>query len=733
MLTDSERGVFGVYPAKIDEKNQCGGSASSLVSLLTFNEMPKLANAFQFSPARTVVALLLVAAATGAIEANGQDTPTVEGITTQPSQLRQRIANAVEAVYPALVRVEVVTERSSNGRMRKVRGSGSGAIISTNGHVLTNHHVAGKATRIICRLSNREELEAELVGTDILSDLAVLKLDLSARKDKTPLPVAQLGDSARVTVGDTVLAMGSPAGLSQSVTLGIVSNTEMIPPRSSRFDLDGENVGELVRWIGHDAVIYPGNSGGPLVNLDGDIIGVNEVGIGSLGGAIPANLADRVAKEIMKTGGVSRSWIGVAAQPLLKKMSGERGILVGGVIDDSPAAQGGVQAGDIITEFDGEKVHAFSGEDIPPFNALVFATPIGSEVEIKGRRGKEEKVWKVTTDTREGRVGQPKELRNWGITARNFTRLSALERHRPDKNGVLVESVLAGGPAKESKPDVRPGDVIVKLGEEAVADIEGLRSATQKLLDGKEDPQPVLVTYERGGQQFLTVVKVGPEEDRPKPKQSEKAWLGIDTQVLSPDLAEVIGLKGRKGVRVTRVHDATTAEQAELKVGDVLLKLDGQVIKSSRQEDSAVFANLIRQYDSDSEIELEINRDGKKESLVVSLQPRPVSSDQLDEYEDPDFEFTAREMAFKDKVERRLNDEAKGVMLSKIANSGWAELAGLSGGDVILTIDDKPIESLEDLKNVMKSIKEARPRQVVFFVRRGIYTGFRELEPKWED
>ena len=347
---------------------------------------------------------------------------------------------------------------------------------------------------------------------------------------------------------------------------------------------------------------------------------MNEVGIGSLGGAIPGNLADRVAKEIIEHGEVRRSWIGVAAQPLLKKMAGEKGILVGGIVDGSPAEEAGIQAGDVITAFDGEEVHAFSSEDIPPFNGLVFATPIGSEVEIKGRRGRgEEKVWKVTTDTREGRVGQPKELRNWGITARDFTRISALEKRRPDKNGVLVESILAGGPAKEAKPDVRPGDVIVKLGEEAITSIASLRSATHELVDGKDEPQPVLVTYERGGQQLLTVVKVGPEEDRPKPRQSEKAWLGIDTQVLSPELAEGARPQGQE--RACASPASTTeppAEEAGLEVGDVLLKLDGQVIKASRQEDSAVFANLIRQYDSDSEIELDLRRDGKKKTVVCA-------------------------------------------------------------------------------------------------------------------
>lgn len=693
---------------------------------------PTFHSAAHFIYLFTMVCTLAVASCGVAPQAVAQDAPVVEEFVDQSKTLRERIAKAVDSVYPALVRVEVVSELSSQGRMRKVRGSGSGAIITSEGHVLTNHHVAGKATRIICRLSNREEIDAKLIGTDILSDLAILKLDLSSRKDTAPLPVAKLGDSSNVTVGDTVLAMGSPAGLSQSVTMGIVSNTEMIPPSSSRFDLDGENVGELVRWIGHDAVIYPGNSGGPLVDLNGEIIGVNEVGIGSLGGAIPSNLAEKVASEIIEHGEVRRSWVGINAQPLLKNMQGERGVLVGGVVEGSPAEKAGIEAGDVITRFAGTDVDAFSNEDIPLFNAVVFACAVGDEVEVQGRRGGEEMKWEVTTDTREGSVGQPKEIKNWGMTARDFTRMSALVHGRESADGVQVESVLAGGPVKEAKPALRRKDVIVKLGDVPIKGIESLREETSKILGDKKDPQSVLVTFDRDGEEVLTVVKVGPEEPPSKPKRSDKAWLGLDTQVLSRDLAEVLGLKGRKGVRVTRVHSGTTAEKAGLQVGDVILKLDGQVINASRPEDASIFTNLIRQYDTDSEVELDIRRGGESETLLVDLQSRPVASEELDEYEDSDFEFTARELAFKDKVEKRLADDARGVMLSKVQGSGWAELAGLSSGDILLTIANKPIDSLDDLKKVMTEIKEQKPKQVVFFVRRGIFTGYRELEPNWE-
>ena len=298
----------------------------------------------------------------------------------------------VNSVYKAIVRIEVVSESGSGGRMKKARSTGSGVIISQEGLVLTNHHVAGKATRLTCRLHDGKEILADLLGADPMTDLALLRLRLS-NTDSPPskLKVAQFADSDKVKVGDLCFAMGSPAGLSQSVTQGIISNIAMISASTQSFRLDGENVGELVRWLGHDAVIYPGNSGGPLVNSEGKIIGINEVGIGSLGGAIPANLAKSVANELEERGFVMRSWVGLECQPRIKP--GSKGILVAGIISDSPAEVARIQAGDIITEYAGKKVNARIPEDIPIFNQLVYGQPAMKKVKVVGlRNGKVHEV-----------------------------------------------------------------------------------------------------------------------------------------------------------------------------------------------------------------------------------------------------------------------------------------------------------------------------------------------------
>ncbi len=292
----------------------------------------------------------------------------------------ETIEAAVARVKPSLVRIQVVSTQYFQGREVKYEASGSGVIISKQGHVITNHHVAGHATRIVCILPDNEEVEAELVGTDALADIAVLKIKSDGKREFVPV---EFGDSSLVQVGDSVLAMGSPLAMSQSVTLGIISNTKMVMPEafsSSRFTLDGEDVGSLVRWIGHDADIFPGNSGGPLVNLKGQVIGINEISYG-LSGAIPGNLAQNVARQLIDKGSVSRSWLGVEIQPLLKSDKDERGVLISDIVDDSPAAKAGIQSGDLLVRLDGKNVLVRYAEEIPLLNQMVASLPVGKEVD----------------------------------------------------------------------------------------------------------------------------------------------------------------------------------------------------------------------------------------------------------------------------------------------------------------------------------------------------------------
>ena len=683
--------------------------------------------------AGTVLALLGLSCANPGSSARAPKTVAPEGGKAEDAASAD-LHRAVDAVYPALVRIHVVFEEGRDGRMEKLRASGSGAIISDDGYIITNHHVAGRATRLICRLSNREEVDAELVGTDVLSDLAILKLDLSSRRDpKAKLPVAKFGDSDKLKIGEVVLAMGSPAGLSQSVTKGIVANTAMVMPNNlGSFVLDGERVGELVRWIGHDAVIYPGNSGGPLVNLQGEIVGVNEVGVGSLGGAIPSNLAKTVAKELIAKGTVSRSWLGMEVQPLLKQMAKGKGVLVSSVLPESPARRAGIKPGDFITEVDGAPVQeSRSLEDVPLFNRQVLGLPVGGQVTLKGLRQDQPMTWQLVTVAREPNEAKEAELKNWGLTVRDFTRVSALENHRKSKNGVLVDSVRSGGPCTESKPALKPEDIITRVNETAIADTAALRRFTADFTKGATEPKPVLVTFERETQELVTVAKVGPEVREDKPARPAKAWLGVQTQVLTSELAEALALEGKKGVRVTEVIPDSAAAKAGVKVGDVVLKLDGQVISASTPADQELFDNLIREYKVGSQAELAGVRDGKPFSLTAKLGRQPKPDSDQDEYKEEQFEFKARDLSLNDRLQERLGAVDKGVRINSVQRAGWAALAGLSPGDILLAVGGQPVESIAALRKAMAGLSETKPRRVTFFIKRGIRTEYLELEPKW--
>jgi serine protease Do len=643
-----------------------------------------------------------------------------------------QVEAAVQAVYPALVRIHVVAEEGGDGRMQKQRASGSGTIISAEGYILTNHHVAGRATRITVRLADRQEIRARLVGTDPLADLAVLKIDPKSLRDPLiPLPVAKFGDSSALEVGDTVLAMGSPAGLSQSVTQGIVANTEMIAPGGS-MRLDGETVGELVRWIGHDAVIFPGNSGGPLVNLKGEIVGVNEVGIGSLGGAIPANLARKISEELIATGHVERSWVGLIAQPLLKSSEAKAGILVGGVIGGSPAEKAGLQAGDLITQCNGTEIAASRApEDIPVFNRILLEAAVGSEIVFNGLRAGKAMSWKAISNVREPAEPREKELLSWGMTARDVTELNAKELLRDDNKAVLVQSIRPGGAAAASKPAISPGDLILAVSSKPTPNLAELVRVSNEIADGKTEPVPVLVSYEHEGRSYLTVVKIGPEREVDKPGLVRKAWIGIDTQVISSDLAGALGISGSKGVRITQVHPGTSADQAGLKTGDLLLKLDGTVIPTSRPEEADVFPSLIRQYKIGTEAMLSVRRGAENLEVKVVLDASPEGTSELDSHECETLEFNSRDLGQADRVSEKLPDDLKGVLITAVTPAGWAALGGLSAGDILVSLDGKPVESIAVMKPILAELEKNQRSPLVLFVRRGITTRYIELEPSW--
>ena len=286
------------------------------------------------------------------------------------AELQQEIVAISDAVKPSVVHIEVV-QKSESGR--RFRSLGSGVIVDETGYILTNEHVVGRSVSVKVTLEDKRELSAEVIGVDKQTDLALLKIE-----SDDPLPTVSFADSDDVEVGEWVIAVGNPFGFDRTVSFGIVSGKgRVISGLPTETPL-------LNNFIQTDAAIDPGSSGGPLVNLRGEVIGINSIGIGrGQGFTIPSNMASDVVERLRYAGSVERGWLGVSVQPFDRKFArfygaaDLMGVLVGDVEIDSPAEDAGIQQGDVIVSFDGEDLAAEDSDDLNSFILLVSGHTAG--------------------------------------------------------------------------------------------------------------------------------------------------------------------------------------------------------------------------------------------------------------------------------------------------------------------------------------------------------------------
>ncbi|MGV8920321.1 MAG: DegQ family serine endoprotease [Pseudomonas sp.] len=348
-------------------------------------------------------------------------------------------------------------------RQREVQSLGSGFIISADGYVLTNNHVIDGADEIIVRLSDRSELKAKLVGTDPRTDVAVLKID---GKD---LPTVKIGNSDKLKVGEWVLAIGSPFGFDHSVTKGIVSAKGRSLPNDT-----------YVPFIQTDVAINPGNSGGPLFNMAGEVVGINSQiftrsgGFMGLSFAIPIDVAMDVANQLKSGGKVSRGWLGVVIQEVNKDLAESFGLdkpagaLVAQVLDNGPAAKGGVQVGDVILSANGQPI--VMSADLPH---LVGNMKDGSKAELEVIRDGKRQTLTVTVGALP-EEGQEMGASQGGSVERSSNRLGVSVVELTDeqkktwdlKGGVVIKDVDDDSPA--ARIGLQPGDVVTHLDNQAI-------------------------------------------------------------------------------------------------------------------------------------------------------------------------------------------------------------------------------------------------------------------------
>lgn len=686
-----------------------------------------------------LMALGLGSCASTKSDALGDEAASEQRIAELRGELREMVAIARDRVFPALVNIEVVTLEFQGGKETKNRSTGSGAIISPDGLVLTNAHVTDDGYRFFCTLADKQRIPATLVGEDPWTDLALLKLDLS--KLATPnqaLAYAEFGNSDTLNVGDYVLAMGSPFALSRTVTLGIVSNTERVFTSSrdagevDEMMLNWEQrTGLFTNWIQHDALINPGNSGGPLVNLQGEIVGVNTRGGSGMAFATPSNLAHQVATSLKERGEVLRSSIGATFRHT-QNTGIENGVLIDSVEGDGPAGTAGLQPGDVITSINGEPANVRFAEELPALMRRFADAPIGAAIRLTYDRKGETRETSITTDKLLRDRGEETALRIWGVTLQRITDRAAKLRRLDSTRGALVSSVRGGSPAATAEPFIGWGDVITSIDNQKIQTIQDAADAYQRIQNLKNKPEYVLINFEREGKDFLTLIKPTPDERPDPPIDLPKAWIGVSTQPVIKNLAEKLGSDEHRGFRITRVYTGTKASSAGLQAGDIITKINDTKVAPKSLAEAGLFIREVKKLPIDETVTLTIMRDGRALALPVVLESPRQSPEEAKRERDRDFEITVRDITFFDRQDNRWPDSLTGAFVDAAEPAGWASLGGIGGGDLIQKINGMEVTGRESFKTAMESVKAAQPEHVVFVVYRGSRTYFRFVEPDWK-
>lgn len=406
-------------------------------------------------------------------------------------QTQRLITSVSDRVKPTVVHIESWSRRAGT----RVKSLGSGVVVTADGKIVTNHHVIDKADQVQVVLDDRSRYDAVILQRDKLTDLAVLQIQAPQ-----PLPFATLADSEKVQVGQWVLAVGNPYGLDRTVSFGIISGKGRYIPGSE------QGLTPLNDFLQTDANIDSGSSGGPLVDLQGQVVGINSSGIGrGIGFTIPAKVVKEVMQGKVQQGQLERGWLGLYTQPFTRSlaayrgMANVRGLLVSDFASGSPAAKSGLLVGDVITEIDGSPVEAEEEDEIQRFAQQVSRLTPGSKTEVKVRRGSATVVLAVEVGLQPHLEGAEVET-PYGFRVAEITNYRQQQFRLTEKSGVVVTEVLDGSPAAEA--GVEEGDLLLEWEDHPVESL----AQVEKLADAPAKPS-LLLRFRKGQYRFFALLQ----------------------------------------------------------------------------------------------------------------------------------------------------------------------------------------------------------------------------------
>jgi serine protease Do len=365
-----------------------------------------------------------------------------------------------------------ILKNNTQNRGFRIKGQGSGVVYNKKGFIVTNKHVVKDADEIIIRLYDGSEYKAEVVGTDERSGIAVLRIDAEG------LAPASFGNSDSLELGEIVLAIGNPLGLGQTVTSGIIS-----AKGTSNLQITG-----FEDFVQTDATINPDSYGGPLVNMNGEVVGISTIppkqtaGYFGISLAVPINVVKKATEDLMKYGKITRGWLGVTAQPVTRELQKALGLknnlgaLVSDIEPGSSAANAGIKSGDVIIKYNGKKI-----KDLLHLRSLVKGTEINKEVEMTVLRdGKELTLNTAILEVTKSEIRSKNDLfQNLGLVVQNLTRKLSITLGYEDEKGVIITNVQQGSPA--SKSGLLKGDLIVEIQHKSVTNSDELYQAILKI------------------------------------------------------------------------------------------------------------------------------------------------------------------------------------------------------------------------------------------------------------